>query len=142
MQTVRRRCAQTAHISLHSHQCQRAWTQNKQHTRTSGVSAVAHPDFVTSVSSRFPSAPSASLRLVVFGEAVFRESFWGPQEKKAWSLSFFCRTQRLKGFFAGATEKLSAVSSGQAGLWRQIGANLPESAARFWPLRPNHPPDR
>jgi hypothetical protein len=43
MPRFRRRCAQTAHISLHSFNFQRAKTQNKQHTRTSGVSAVVHP---------------------------------------------------------------------------------------------------
>ena len=46
--------------------CQRARTQNKQHTRTSGASAVVYPDFFTSVSARFP-VPSvciaASVRL-------------------------------------------------------------------------------
>jgi hypothetical protein len=63
-----------------------------------------HPDFVTSVSSRFPSSPSASLRLFVFGEAVFRESFRGPQEEKTHPLSFFCHTQRLLGFFTAAAQ--------------------------------------
>ncbi|MGL6210146.1 MAG: hypothetical protein ACRC14_10000, partial [Paracoccaceae bacterium] len=57
MQTVKRRCAQTAHISLQLQTFQRARTQNAQHTRTSGVSAVMPPEFL---SRRFTAASNPS----------------------------------------------------------------------------------
>ena len=89
MQTVKRRCAQTAHISLHSFNFQRARTQNKQHTRTSGVLPSCIQNFVTSVSTRAPFRPSASLRLFVFGEALSREGCRCPQEGKTPVVVFF-----------------------------------------------------
>ncbi|MES2665144.1 MAG: hypothetical protein V4712_03535, partial [Pseudomonadota bacterium] len=44
----------------------------------------------------------ASLRRVVFGEALSRESRRNPQEEKSRWLTFFCHAQCLQGFFTGA----------------------------------------
>ena len=62
-----------------------------------GRLAVVYPDFVTSVPSRAPFRPSASLRLFVFGEALSRETRRHPQEEKCTKPSFSRHTQRLQG---------------------------------------------
>jgi len=96
MQTSRRRCAQTAHISLQHFNFQRAQTQNKQHTRTSGVSAVVHPEFPRSVAATpVPSSPLP--RPVRLGEAVFRPGARKLQAKKTCSMTFSCQSlQKLE----------------------------------------------
>ncbi|WP_227751841.1 hypothetical protein, partial [Tabrizicola oligotrophica] len=81
------------HIPSFSSMSKSADTKQTTHPNF-GRLAFVHPDFVTSVSSRFPSAPSASLRLVVFGEAVFTERRWKPQEEKAGHVTIFCRPPR------------------------------------------------
>ena len=45
---------------------------------------------------------SASLRLVVFGEALSRVSRQKPQEEKCRTMSFSCHAQCLQGFFTAA----------------------------------------
>jgi hypothetical protein len=63
MLRVRRRCAQTAHISLQIHQFQRAQTQNTQQTRTSGLSAVVYP-IIPCCRLRPPPVPFRRFRVV------------------------------------------------------------------------------
>ena len=125
MQTVKRRCAQTAHISLHSFNFQRARTQNKQHTRTSGVLPSCIQNFVTSVSTRAPFRPSASLRLFVFGEALSREGCRCPQEEKCKPMSFSRHTQCLQEIFAPADQKSCSRKTPRGGK----SGKLPESPA-------------
>ena len=133
MQTVKRRCAQTAHISLHSFNFQRARTQNKQHTRTSGVLPSCIQNFVTSVSTRAPFRPSASLRLFVFGEALSRVSRRDPQEEKCKHPSFSRHTQCLLGFFTAAAASLGSLRKEK----RRKSGPIPESAPliRVFPPR-------
>ncbi len=101
MLRVRRRCVQTAHISLHSFNFQRAQTQNRQHTPTSGVSPIAHPIIPCDpFQNHSPFPTSTSLRRVVFGEALSTETHQNPQEGKDKIPTFFCHDQRLKGISA------------------------------------------
>jgi hypothetical protein len=45
-------------------------------------------NFLTDIPARLPSTASASLRLLVFGEAVFRETPKDPQEEKTPFVAF------------------------------------------------------
>ena len=71
MLRLRRRCAQTARISLHTTNCQRARTQNTQHTRTSGVTAILPPGF-RGFRDRFRSFPTSFPPPFRFGEGLLR----------------------------------------------------------------------
>ena len=87
MLRVRRRCAQTAHISLHFHQFQTAWTQKPQNRQSLGASCnlvsrsrVAQRSRQTPSPSRLPFPAFASFRLPFrFGEAVSRPNTKHPQ---------------------------------------------------------------
>jgi len=138
MQTVKRRCAQTAHISLHSSHFQRARTQNKQHTRTSGVLPSCIQNFVTGVSTRTPFRPSASLRLFVFGEALSRQTNRHPQEEKCTHPSFSRHTQCLLGNFAPADQKSCSRKTPRGGK----SGKLPESPAPIPAKSPESDPCR
>ena len=101
MQTVKRRCAQTAHISLHSFNFQRAKTQNKQIRQSLGASCNLvsrySSDFLqtfaastaTSLPSVSPRFRFASFSVFRFGEAVFTETRHKPQEEKSRPSYFF-----------------------------------------------------
>ena len=123
MQTVKRRCAQTAHISLHSFNFQRARTQNKQHTRTSGVLPSCIQISLRAFHLASRSIPSASLRLFVFGEALSRVSRRKPQEEKCSLMSFSCHAQCLQGFFTGAAASLGSLRK----VKRRKSGPIPES---------------
>ena len=104
MLRVRRRCAQTAHISLQISCFQRAKTQNNRTANSLARPAALYPEYFC-LSFRFgaPSSASALLRRVVFGEAVFTDGRVTPQEEKTHQASFFCHTPCLKAFSAVAT---------------------------------------
>ena len=89
MQPIKRRCVQTAHISLHTFNFQRAQTQNARHNPTSGASAVAYPVNPSTASAVSLHSVAASLRRLRFGEPLSRPHTQNPQEKKAGWLIFF-----------------------------------------------------
>ena len=140
MLRVRRRCVQTAHISLHSFKFSKS-TDTKQ-TATPELRAYlpSHiQNFLTGISTRLPSTASASLRLLVFGEAVFRETPICPQEEKTHTPSFFCRTQRLQGFSTSAAYALGKALTAFRPARGQICAN-PSNLVRICPSdSPIHP---
>ena len=90
MLRVRRRCAQTAHISLQSLYFQRAiFRQNFQRALNLSASSKAlssdFPNFRFDFRLRFRPSPS----LLRFGEAVFTEGRRKPQEQKTQVVTFF-----------------------------------------------------
>ena len=101
MLAFRRRCAQTARISLHSSNFQRAKTQNNRTANSLAHPATLHPDILQtslkpsaalatpSLPSVSPSLPSASFSVFRFGEAVFTETRHQPQEEKSRPSHFF-----------------------------------------------------
>lgn len=124
----RRRCAQTARISLLFHQFQRARTQNKQHTRTSGVSAVSSPEFRHRRLNPLPAsqpphrcAASSSVRQLLGNQQITRKT------KNATTSLFLCNTLpphnilRLQRLRAQDQQKLPTTRHHLA------------YAKRFWP---------
>ena len=90
MLRVRRRCAQTAHISLHSSNFQRAIIrQNFQRalnfSASSKTASSDFPNFRSDFHLRFRPSPS----LFRFGEAVFTDGHRKPQEQKTPAVTFF-----------------------------------------------------
>ena len=94
MQTVRRRCAQTAHISLLSHQCQRAIVRQKRSDPP--VSQRIHACLVFGSSGRFRPVPQR-LR---FGEGLSRGLRRGPQEEKVTDMQKFAGRSKISGKMA------------------------------------------
>jgi len=101
MQTIKRRCAQTAHISLH----QILLSKSADTKRT------AHPNFgricrhASNYSSLRFTAASIPVRFAFprrfrFGEAVFRSGRAKSQAQKAPNMTFSCQTQRNLGISA------------------------------------------
>jgi len=101
MLRLRRRCAQTARISLHSFSFQRAKTQNKRTANPLALHAALHPD-ISQTSFRTRSAPAsltlpsaspplrfASFSVFRFGEAVFTDRHSDPQEEKTPTVVLF-----------------------------------------------------
>ena len=79
-------------------------TKNKPHAVTSAPFPAVPPDIQCHDLRRgFRFLRSASLRRVVFGEAVFTDGRVTPQEEKTHQASFFCHTPCLKAFSAVAT---------------------------------------
>ena len=96
MLAFRRRCAQTAHISLHSSYFQRAQTQNQPDRQSLGASRnLASRFFRTSVRRLrfvlrcYRLASVTVWRRLRFGEAVFRPQCKNPQEEKTPAVTFF-----------------------------------------------------
>ena len=98
MLDVRRRCAQTARISLHSFSFQRARTQNTQHTRTSGVTAILPPGF-RGFRHRFRSIPPPFPPPFRFGEGAFTHPPRDPQAENDGTMTIFSATD-VSPFFS------------------------------------------
>lgn len=131
------------HIPSTIHQFQRARTQNKQPHPKSGVSAVVSPEFPAAVSGNPRFHPPASLRRVLFGEAVFRSSIQNPQDLKSLPLSFSCHTQRLKGIFKPKARSLAnpktSTPTNQSQIPRINAKSLPNPQTRFANKSQIHP---
>ena len=98
MQTVKRRCAQTAHISLQISCFQRAiFGQKFQRalvlSASSKASSSDFPNVYQGLRLRFSPSPS----LFRFGEAVFTVGRWKPQGQKTQTVTFFsCLSNSLR----------------------------------------------
>ena len=89
---------------------QRARTQKKQHTRTSGVSAVLPPDCFPVTSITVPATVRSALpRPFRFGKALFRPRRPNPQEGKTPHVTISCQRQYLQGFLRRCDGKGSRI---------------------------------
>ena len=143
----RRRCAQTARISLHQFNCQRAIKrQNFTGRRFPGVSPlVLSSDFpARRIGFRVRFDPSPSL--VRFGEAVFTEAGPEPQEEKR-RLSHFFRKPRKMHKIRWLAEALLPIqpkgrnfvagSAAKSGRFRPVAGAV---GGCGWPATPAAPP--
>ena len=130
MLRVRRRCAQTAHISLQISCFQRAiFRQNFQRalfpSASSKASSSDFPNVYQGLRLRFSPSPS----LFRFGEAVFTVGRWKPQGQKTQTVTFFsCLSISLRNLGVdenfGTSEPLFAQHCcGHLGRLGQIGAD-------------------
>ncbi len=123
---------------------QRARTPNKQHTRTSGVSAVLPPDYFPATSVTVPSAcRSAFPRPFRFGEAVSRPGRPNPQEEKTHRVTIYCQPQVLLGLFAALGRQRPKERAENRAESRQSQANpaprwviCPPAMVSATPIRP------
>ncbi len=135
-----------------NHTFQRARTQNKQHTRTSGVSAVVYPVILSTPFSRSRSVPFR-LRFRVCFVSVRRclgRTRKNPQEEKSRFVTIFLSRPMFTGFFHGGRRlpRLctggSAISANplcagfQANPAASMGDSPPQivSAIPVWPKSP------
>ena len=101
-----------------------------------GRLASVYPDFGTGVPTRSPFRPSASLRLIVFGEALSRQTRKQPQEEKCTHPSFSRHNQRLLGNLAPCCQSFSTSPSQTArrfDLFSPSPPNLARIPAGFAP---------
>ena len=99
MQTVKRRCAQTAHISLHKYTTSKsADTKHAAHPNFGRIcrlaSRISAQRFIATSATAEPAFP----RLVCFGEPLFRPRCPNPQEEKTPYATISCQAQGLQGF--------------------------------------------
>ena len=112
MQTVRRRCAQTAHISLHVHQCQRARGQNKPRRQSPSVPRTALPSeipnfriVVALLSHRFVFASVRHRRCFASVRRYLRRPAGSRKRKKTLPTHFFHESQKTLKIWGLAQEK-------------------------------------
>lgn len=91
MLRLRRRCAQTARISLHSINVKERGHKNNGTANPLARPAALPPEFLAAASAAGPLVPSAFQRLVRFGEGVFTSGVRGLQEENSGFVTIFCR---------------------------------------------------
>jgi hypothetical protein len=132
----RRRCAQTAHISLQQFNFSKSADTKQPDNPNFGLicrlaSRYSLQRFTATSSSAEPAFP----RHVCFGEAVFRPGNPNPQEEKTHHVTISCQAQEKKGFSHPCRLGDAAVACNLVLKWPGLPLFQAKSGAE-WVIRP------